>query len=163
MIQSKSKGLGGRLALLLALAALMAMIGASAAAAKVTLSASTNLPEEALVTVSGKTVPTGTDHVAIAVCSTKAAPGKQCDRESGTGETFASESEYTEGVSVPVRRSWLGFDFTMGLPAKATGEGTTCYGTSSTVGDACDVFVSFYSTSEGFKHLGSEAASIDFE
>jgi len=166
MRKSKIKRFGGRLALITAVAALTAAVGASAASATVVVNPSEGIEWTGdTVNVSGTTgIPAGTTHVTIVVCNAEAIPGTRCDKNSGTPGFVEVGSYSGSGVVIGLQRGpWIDYDFTKGTPPKEGATTTTCL-SESEGGEACAVVVSFYEKLEkGFKQLGADAAPILFE
>jgi hypothetical protein len=169
MFKTKIKRLGGRLALITAVTALMAAAGASAASATVTPTPSTGIAfTGAEISVTGNEIPSGTTDVALVVCNMTATPGTKCDVDSGT-PGFVTRASYEAGVSIPVRRGpWTNYDFTKGTPPSESGGNTTCYSAEKAAGSPCAVLAAFYELTfpggvEVIKYLGAQAGSITFK
>lgn len=165
------KGLGRRLAMIGALAALMVGLSASTAFASVELSPEPPYemsPEE--ITVKGKAPEPGITHFALAHCNftnvdqeDKETFGKECDIFGASAGLIAvgPEGEYEEEMEV--RKSWEpNYDFTEGMPDPLPGTGTDCtiFGF-----DPCAVVVAYYewpNQMEAPKFITAEFAYTEF-
>jgi len=162
MIQSRIRGLGQRVVLTTAMAALTVGFGAASASAAVVVAPNTGLnPAGQGVNVSGTTAPSGTASVALVACNAESPRGSRCDLASAV--SLQPVATYlTTGIAVTVRRGeWSDYDFTKGFPPAELESTTTCL-SAELGGEQCEVVVSFYNQ---FKApVGSpEGGSITFK
>lgn len=162
MIQSRTRGLGRRVVLITAMAALTVGLGAASASAAVVVAPNAGLnPAGQTVNVTGTSAPSGAASVALVACNAEAPRGERCDLSSAV--SLQPVATYlTTGIAVNVRRGeWSDYDFTKGFPPAELESATTCL-SAELGGEQCEVVASFYNQ---FKApVGSpEGGSITFK